>query len=71
MSTPREMLLAIAAKKLSQQEIADRVLTSQPTIQRIMKGTSQPLYETGKRIEELYAQVVLPADSASPPDSPP
>ncbi|MCU9947527.1 helix-turn-helix domain-containing protein [Pseudomonas sp. PDM13] len=57
--TIQMMLSALFAKGLSQKAVAERVGTTQPTIHRAAKGSGIG-YETGKAIEDLYKQEVLP-----------
>lgn len=52
-----EMLKAITATGMSQNDIAEAIGVSQPTIHRALKG-SPMLYDSGKRIEQLYAERV-------------
>lgn len=61
--TISQMLEALVKTGMSQQEIADQVGTSQPTIYRALKG-SGIRYEVGKSIEALYARVVLSQQAA-------
>jgi predicted XRE-type DNA-binding protein len=53
--TIQEMLAELLRSGLSQRVIADRVGTTQPTINRAAKG-SDVRYVTGKAIESLYTQ---------------
>lgn len=59
----QHMLKAINEFGLSQQQIADKVGASQPTIHRAMNGGSAITYETGKKIESLYNSL-FPAKAA-------
>lgn len=54
----KEMLISIAKTGLSQAEIAEMVGVSQPTVHRAMTSGSVVKYETGKKIEQLYAERV-------------
>ena len=51
--TIQEMLTYLAVRGYSQQAIADKVGSTQPTIHRASKGAGIS-YETGKAIESLY-----------------
>jgi len=50
-----EMIKAIRATGLSQQQIATAIGASQPSVHRAEKG-SAVLYTTGKAIEALHAE---------------
>ena len=54
--TIQEMLAELLRSGLSQRVIAERVGTTQPTINRAAKG-ADVRYITGKAIEGLYMQV--------------
>jgi predicted XRE-type DNA-binding protein len=54
--TIQEMLAELLRSGLSQRVIAERVGTTQPTINRAAKG-ADVRYVTGKAIEGLYMQV--------------
>ncbi|SEI98376.1 hypothetical protein SAMN04244579_02689 [Azotobacter beijerinckii] len=51
--TIQEMLAELSSFGLSQREIAEACGTSQPNINRALKGTSVR-YELGKKIEKLH-----------------
>lgn len=53
--TVAEMIKAIRATGLSQQQIATAIGASQPSVHRAEKGAAV-LYVTGKAIEVLYAE---------------
>ena len=53
--TIQEMLAELLQSGLSQRVIAERVGTTQPTINRAAKG-ADVRYVTGKAIESLYTQ---------------
>ena len=53
--TIQEMLAELLRSGLSQRVIADRVGTTQPTINRAAKG-ADVRYVTGKAIESLYTK---------------
>lgn len=55
----KQMVSEIANTGMSQAEIAERVGASQPTIHRIMEKGRSTSYETGKKIEQLYQQVIV------------
>lgn len=60
-----QMLKALTDGGMSQNEIAKAIGVSQPTIHRALKG-SPMLYDSGKRIEQLYAERVAgPAAQAA------
>ncbi|MNG32475.1 hypothetical protein D3C84_1184950 [compost metagenome] len=54
--TIQEMLAELLEAGLSQRVIAERVGTTQPTINRAAKG-ADVRYVTGKAIERLYSEV--------------
>jgi predicted transcriptional regulator len=58
--TIQEMLGELLRSGLSQRVIADRVGTTQPTINRAAKG-ADVRYVTGKAIESLYVQELAAA----------
>jgi predicted XRE-type DNA-binding protein len=62
--TIQEMLAELLRSGLSQRVIADRVGTTQPTINRAAKG-ADVRYVTGKAIECLYTQEKEAADLKS------
>jgi DNA-binding XRE family transcriptional regulator len=62
----QQMLSAISAAGYSQARMAAELDVSQPTVNRIIKGTQSPSYETGKKIEALFKSLVPPSpDSGS------
>jgi predicted transcriptional regulator len=56
--TIQQMLCDLFAMGFSQQAIADRTETTQPTIHRASKGAGVR-YETGKAIEALYEEALV------------
>lgn len=56
----QEMIKALRASGLTQQQIADAIGASQPSVHRAEKG-AEVLYVTGKAIEALYVQRCGPA----------
>ena len=62
--TIQEMLTYLAGRGYSQQAIADKVGSTQPTIHRASKGAGIS-YETGKAIECLYLLEKEAADRES------
>ena len=54
------MLLAISSTGMSQAQIADSIGVTQPTVHRAMTAGSDVGYETGKKIEMLYCERVIP-----------
>lgn len=55
--TIREMIHALLADGMTQQSIADKAGTAQPTIHRASRG-ADVRYETGKSIERLYDEML-------------
>lgn len=62
--TIQEMLAKLLLTGMSQRDIAERVGTTQPTINRAAKG-SDIRYVTGKAIERLYQQMTEVTDMKS------
>lgn len=62
--TIQEMLAKLLLSGMSQRDIAQKVGTTQPTINRAAKG-SDIRYVTGKAIEYLYLQMTDAADIES------
>jgi predicted transcriptional regulator len=62
--TIQEMLAKLLLSGMSQRDIAERVGTTQPTINRAAKG-SDIRYVTGKAIERLYTQMTEATDIKS------
>ncbi|AZS49317.1 XRE family transcriptional regulator [Entomomonas moraniae] len=57
--TVQEMIKVILSKKkYSQYSLAKEAGTSQPTINRTLKGETAPKYKLGKAIEALYNEVM-------------
>jgi predicted transcriptional regulator len=62
--TLAQMIEALQQQGLSQQEIAQLVECSQPTIHRVSKG-ADPGWKRGNRIEALYRQRILETAAAA------
>ena len=62
--TIQEMLAKLLLSGMSQRDIAERVGTTQPTINRAAKG-SDIRYVTGKAIERLFTQMTEATDIKS------
>lgn len=62
--TIQEMLKKLLLTGMSQRDIAQKVGTTQPTINRAAKG-SDIRYVTGKAIESLYVQITDEIDTDS------
>lgn len=56
--TIQQMLNELIDAGLSQQVIADFCLSTQPTINRAIKGSTTPRYELGKAIEKLHKRTM-------------
>ena len=57
MIDPKDMLSTIVSAGYSQARIAVELDVSQPTVNRIIKGSQKPSYSTGKKIEALFVSV--------------
>lgn len=66
MIDPKDMLSTIVSAGYSQARIAVELDVSQPTVNRIIKGSQCPSYSTGKKIEALFVSI----QSSSTPDTP-
>lgn len=53
----KDMVSAILATGLSEAELAIKIGVSQPTVNRIKKGSQNVGYETGKKIELVYVDI--------------
>lgn len=62
--TISQMLGDLVKTGLSQQEIAELVGTSQPTINRALKGTGVR-YDVGKNIERLHGERITVSQQAA------
>jgi predicted transcriptional regulator len=64
--TPTEAVLALLANGQTEASIAKAVETTQPTINRIRRGASQPNYALGKALVDLAeALPPVPATNAA------
>lgn len=59
--TPTDAVLALLANGHTEASIAKAVETTQPTINRIRRGASQPNYALGKALVDL-AEALPPVD---------
>lgn len=55
----KDMVAAIAETGMSQAEIANRIGASQPTVHRILEKGHGTSYDTGKKIEQLYQELII------------